>query len=87
MKIHQSGNLPTRRTIPRLPRHAFRNGARITLPAGDASAARGWLGLLMLAVVPDGIPVLSAPREPGIPELRRQSVNPAAGEGKREERA
>ncbi|BCW99179.1 MAG: hypothetical protein KatS3mg024_2006 [Armatimonadota bacterium] len=87
MKTQQSGNLPTRRGIPRLPRQAFRNGARITLPVGDTYSARGWLGILMLAVLPDGVPSLSVPRDPGIPELRRQSVSPAAGEGKREERA
>ena len=41
----------------------------------------------MLAVLPDGVPSLSVPQEPGVPELGRQSVSPAAGEGKREERA
>gem|GEM_PF-1692539 len=87
MKLQQSGSLPTRRGIPRLPPQAFRNGAHLTLPAGDSNAARGWLGILMLAVLPDGGPVLSPPRQSGVPELRRDSVSPAAGEGKREERA
>jgi hypothetical protein len=41
----------------------------------------------MLAVLPDGGPALSPPRQSGVPELRRDSVSPAAGEGKREERA